>query len=354
MRLITAIALLAAAAHAHVPLYCTETCCTPKHHYTTSQAVYKRGTGGFEIKLGSQKKELFIDYDVVMRETYDHSTYALHVGCGTCTAQPQEVTDKVYKKPTLEPFTQTAYYGLFEGTDRPKFNATECTNFAIFITDHNNRTNNKPLIWSAVVGRGESFTAEELILFPLYIQHNHGYYWTQRGYILGIVAVLSIVLAAAFVYADFRWAITPRDARRLQFTRAQTTRAYLYAFAVLAYCISWGDAIVHIVYITARNALPAGSLVTAALIAGISHGMPVAITVLTWRAMYSTNYIGHSAKWAPLEIAVAVSWFFFFGSGLWVGPAAILAASLVRTADAISKWQGGTQMQKKHHNFYPL
>jgi len=87
---------------AHVPTYsgCTQSCCTPPHRHDISQVVYLKGSGGLQVH---------IDFDVVLRDAIDQSTYALFVGCGGCLPSDPIVTTRTtpvgYEPATVEPFT---------------------------------------------------------------------------------------------------------------------------------------------------------------------------------------------------------------------------------------------------------
>jgi len=102
---------------AHVPTYsgCTQSCCTPPHRHDISQVVYLKGSGGLQVHIDADASPLdvaadeTIDFDVVLRDAIDQSTYALFVGCGGCLPSDPIVTTRTtpvgYEPATVEPFT---------------------------------------------------------------------------------------------------------------------------------------------------------------------------------------------------------------------------------------------------------
>ena len=365
--LAAAAAACAAQAAAHVPVYCSEGCCEPSHPHTTSQAVYIRGTGGLDVKIKSETNPFAIaageqiDFDVVMRDRYDPTTYKLHVGCGECGKTGPVLSGGQYKDPVLEPFTQTGYHGLFRNTDRPKYNAAAlagCTqSFTVWIEDYRNRTDKDPLFWSAVIGRGEAFTGEELFLFPLYIQRNHGYNWSQQGWTLPVVAVVCIGLAVFVIRLRPRHCVNILDAYDNNWSTADKFRAHMYTLAILAYSISAVDAIVHLSYVQHKDTPYGGSYIGAVvMVLMISHGFPLLITVLTFKYLYDKG-TSFWARWFPfgfIELAVGISWFFFFGSGLWVAPTAVTAAALARLWSGITEYTREGRAMSRNKRFRTL
>ena len=183
----------------HVPTYSggTENCFSPPHTHTTSQAIYLKSSGGLEIHFTSTTSPFdmpggeMIDFDAVFKKEYDQTTYSLYVGCGGCVASadpivipPMQLSG--YQHGDFEPFTQTAYFSVFPKSHR-KFNSSELLycdqgHWGIRLVDHHNRSNGEELLWTAVVGLGETFTFTELISFPIYILRNHGDTWNNMGY----------------------------------------------------------------------------------------------------------------------------------------------------------------------------
>ena len=129
----------------HVPTYtsddaCVDNCCVPGSlDYNLSQVLYLKGSGGLEIPLDNADPTLHPDraapipkhdqpfrvyFDVVLRNPIsDFSMIDVYAGCGGCVAGDALVpashrTNFKLQAPTLEPFTQTLYYGLFRPTTR--------------------------------------------------------------------------------------------------------------------------------------------------------------------------------------------------------------------------------------------
>lgn len=70
-----------------------------------------------------------LDIDAVFKSKYDQSTYSLYVGCGGCVSYVDPIViDPValsgYTAGELEPFTQTAYFSVFNKTER-KYNSSQ-------------------------------------------------------------------------------------------------------------------------------------------------------------------------------------------------------------------------------------
>lgn len=326
--LLPALLLIAASADAHVPLYCGSACCTPHHDHTVSQAVYIRGSGGFSIpKSKIPASHTLIDYDVVMKKNYDPSTYSLHIGCGQCGVSAPRVTQLLYKDPVIEPFTQTPIYGLFKGVDRPQFKTRHLKScpypqFTIWIADFNNRTDGNPLIWSAVVGHSEQFTAGELFLFPVFILNNHGWYWNQMWFTYPVILVFLFPASAFLVWNHpFRWSVA--DLRGV--------RERLYAAATFFFAASILEIIVHL-FVAAHGASFIGFGIGLGAVVAVGNLFPLSITLISWSSMYHPTWIISHKWWWLLELLSGFSYFFLFGSGLWMSPLFVILASIVRAA----------------------
>ena len=86
--IVTMLALLTLAAHAHVPTYGggTQNCVRPPHHHSISQVIYLKGSGGLELHLDSLTSPIdiaggeILDVDAVFKDEVDQSTYSLYIG----------------------------------------------------------------------------------------------------------------------------------------------------------------------------------------------------------------------------------------------------------------------------------
>ena len=323
--------LIHLASTAHVPTYCEGTCCTLPHAHTTSQVVYMKGTGGVEIAIDQFDKDgELIDIDAVFRDRVDPTKYDLHVGCGRCknfSATPVRAPD--YQPPEFEPFTQTAYRSVFAKEDRV-FDTLELDScaagyFTISLTDHHAEPS---IIWAPVIGIGEKFTFAELLAFPVYILRNHGPTWNNLGF-----TYWSWLAAAAFV-------LLARNIWRLRRCgRPLTTyvaRSHLYEVALLSFLIAALEEATHLIYVHI------GVPISSALYIGIfgvilvGQGVPAIFTMIVWScagARVRACSCASSSLWAPFEVLTGFSFLFLFGSGFFIGPAAIMLAGTVRAVD---------------------
>ena len=176
---------------AHVPILCTDEdrCCTIKHEHSTSQAVFGRGSGGIEIALPSSEYPFNItggekiDFDFVVRDELDESTYSVYIGCGGCHEDDPILAPALPHmgyEGMLEFATQTYIYSVIPEKNRvfDTSHLANCTanSFTLRVIDHEGRPYSSPLVWAAVIGKGETFTPYELFLFPYWILSNHGRY----------------------------------------------------------------------------------------------------------------------------------------------------------------------------------
>lgn len=296
---------------AHVPTYtgCVDNCCRPPRHHDTSQVIYLRGTGGLEVHLEGLGKRTF-DFDAVFRDEVDPSTYQLFVGCGGCMpsdailAPPSNIT---YLPAEVEPFTQTAYRSVFP-TKQRTFDASDCADhFTVRLVQHANASE---IVWGAVVGLGESFTARELFEFPLYILRNHGDVWNELGYTYWVW--LSFTIVAVLV------AVKPYTARDL-----------LLALATVGFVSAGLEEFTHLCYAQTGAPLGYGFWVGLILVIGVAQGAGL---LVIWGVRRT-----HRLVWIPLELSGAVGLLFLLGSGFYLGPITLMLASLARLIPVIGR-----------------
>ena len=223
----------------HVPTYPgagLENCFKPPHTHTTSQVIYLKGSGGLEIHVESDSVPFdtanaeMIDFDLVLRDEIDQSTYDVYVGCGGCVASEDPLvpaskrTLNGYEPADVEPFTQTVYRSVFPVADR-KFDSSLLTalncpqaHFTVRLVDHGGREDGKPIVWGAVVGLGETFTLTELLSFPLYVLYNHGDTWNQIPYTSWLWCFVFAPLLLAYIRDVMRaWGVDVLDASPVQY-----------------------------------------------------------------------------------------------------------------------------------------
>lgn len=336
----------------HVPTYdgCSDRCCTPPHHHDVSQVIYVRGSGGLEIHLDSMTSPIdivggeILDVDAVFKYEYDQSTYSLYLGCGGCvgSVDPIVIPPMVlhgYEPGEVEPFTQTAYRSVFPKAQR-KFNSSalaQCdqNHFTIRVVDYHNRTDGSALIWGAVIGLGESFTVQELISFPVYVLRNHGDVWNGHSWTYWLILPLTLLgwwFDRAMARRCFGWMwVSPFDE-----AVSRKPRAWLYDLAIVAFLASALEMLVHLCIAQSNAAWGYQFWVGLVGVILIAHGLPLLITFFSFQSLYHPEWTIAAAWWAPIELAAAFGYLFFFGAGFFVGPLLIACAALVR----LLEWAG--------------
>lgn len=336
---------------AHVPAYddsCVENCCTPPQHHTTSQVIYLRGPGGLEVHIADSTKPFniaggeVIDVDAIFRDEIDQSTYDLYIGCGGCVASQDALVNQSlvnltgYQLAEVEPFTQTKYYSVFAKEDR-KFdtrNLVNCTehHFTIRLVDHI-PDRSSPIVWAPVIGLEERFTFLELLEFPIYILRNHGPTWNDLGYTYW----LWLFVGAPLLINTVRELIRCTGARVLDpypCARAGPVhpRELLYELAIIGFVAAGLEELTHLVYVQVGAPVAYGLYVGLFAVILLAQGIGIFFVLVVWRGLRhrKDRWCTEHSLWAPLEVATGFSVLFLFGAGFYVGPAAIVAAGLIR------------------------
>ena len=357
----------------HVPTYVggVENCFTPPRAHTVSQVIYLKGSGGLEVHLNSDtdpfdiRGEEILDVDAVFKEEYDQSTYSLYIGCGGCVATQDPIVIAPvalsgYEVGAVEPFTQTRYYSVFPVAER-KYNSNLLANcsenhFTIRIVDYNNRTDDATLVWGAVIGLSEQFTFQELLEFPIFVLRNHGDVWNGFGWtawttflILGplLLWTVRLLLDARGVPVVWLESRIGFIGSHVHIEGSWAVRELLYELALLAFVGTMLEEFVHLLY--AQVGVPVDYALWVGLFGVIlaANGIPIFHVVSAWAAIQSERsdrsdrlaprlcsaaYLRCSASvlWAPIEVVLGFSYLFLFGSGFFVGPAAVMLAGFVR------------------------
>ena len=342
----TIVLMITARCWSHVPTYgsCVDNCCSPPHTHTTSQVIYLKGTGGLEIHVESDTNPFstfsdeMIDFDVVFRDPIDPSTYALYVGCGGCAREDSIVSTRQrithYQSVEIEPFTQTAYQSAFAVNQRayPSSALTRerCpqAHFGIRLIDFMNRTDGKPIVWGAVVGLGESFTVEELFLFPSFILRNHGESWndlTITYWLWGLIGAPLILLVCRFVLYQCGF-------RVLHLRSPFQLRELCYELALVGFLTAALEELTHLLYAQIGNPVKNAFWIGLLVVILLPQGLGIAFVYVVWLGLRhrEDNWVISRPWWAPLEILTGTSFFFLFGAGFYVGPAAIIIAGILR------------------------
>lgn len=358
--------LLASVSLCHVPGYeCEDNCCHVKHSIANvdhpedaiSQAQYLRDDGGIEFDIANfnvsdgQK----VHVDAVFKKEYPRDAFDLVIGCGGChplldnftlaPAQPFEG----YGPGRVEPFTQHPYVSFFNH-EWPLFDTSvlaDCASphWSIRLRKRDNES--ETIYWSAVVGRAESFTLEELFLFPIYVLRNHGESWNLMGG--SILWSFALAFCGTWVMQDLVpfWTVHARDG-------VFTTRSILYFVAVVAISADILEIFWHFLWSVGHVAPSANEVsLFVGLVLLVGKGFPLLIVVWTWDAMRRhpphhwmqptargipfcerwTHPIYAHVAWAWIEIVSGLSFFLFFGVGFFVAPGAYALAGIVRLGD---------------------
>ena len=326
---------------AHVPHYTAarDGCFRFEGDPTVSQSFYVEGSGGVEVPLQNQRQPFdqrggeLVDFDAVLRDAVDLSTFALYVGCGGCHKQDALPTaprdDRAYKPAVLEPFTQTVYRSVLPD-ERPQFNASalrRCTAgaFTVRVVDYANRTDGRALVWAAVVGKAEAFSALELVRFPLYVLTNHAF-WNELGwtkFVALFVAAPLLLLAWRVAYRGCGCFARPGATARGE------PRQVAYVAAFLGFTWAAVEQLIHLAYAQARASVD-GALAAGLAVALLPNLLGLAVATSGWRGL-DTPSLG--VWYSLLELGAGVALLFVFGAGFFLGPAGLLLAGLLRCCE---------------------
>lgn len=234
---------------------------------------------------------------------------------------------------------QTAYRSVFSEEELQvpagrKFAAdalrlSECPqrHFSILLVDHGNRSDGQEIVWGPVVGLGERFTFIELLSFPVYILKNHGADWNEVGWTwvawamtIPVFAALQLLLVKPLIYiADSRFRVLLSEPRRL-----------LYVLAVAAFAAGVGELVTHLVFAQTQAELgPELGIALGVIVVAHGGGLALAFSLLKSTAG-GPCFCWSSPLWAPVELLLGLVLFVVFGSGFYLGPAAIVIAACYR------------------------
>ena len=367
---------------AHVPILCTDEdrCCTIKHEHSTSQAVFGRGSGGIEIALPSSEYPFNItggekiDFDFVVRDELDESTYSVYIGCGGCHEDDPILAPALPHmgyEGMLEFATQTYIYSIVPEKNRvfDTSHLANCTanSFTLRVVDHQGRPYSQPLVWAAVVGKGENFTPYEWFLFPYWILSNHGEWWSDLGWTFWLI----LFLGAPLLIGAWRQAITMcggealssmgsrwimRDGKSVYQVRDVHPREFLYDLAIWFLVAAAFEVTVHIIYAQSKGPVDFHLLLalTFALLAG--QLLPLILTIIAWSTVFWVNSKDPllnclSNRWLGFaEVALALWMLFIFGGGFFLSGFAVLIASVLRLSEDTRfinydyRWRDATYM----------
>jgi hypothetical protein len=358
---------------AHVPTYAggVENCFTPPRVHTISQAIYVKGSGGLEVHVVSDTDPFDtvnneqIDFDAVFKEKYDPSTYSLYVGCGGCVASQDPIVIapvhvNAYEPMDVEPFTQTSYASVFPKEHR-KFNSSllshancDQKHFTVRLVDHMNRTDETPIVWSAVIGLAESFTFLELLEFPIYVIRNHGETWNNAGWTVWIVFIFIAPIVIEFSRMILSrvgsstltlGSVTYWDNGIVRRRQDAALREYLYDLALVGFVATMIEEFIHLMIAQSTAPVGWGFWVGLLAVIGFANGLPIwqlttAAASMRYDPKEDKSEWAHSywqcsgsPWWAPVEIITGLSYLLLFGAGFYLGPAALTLAGIVRLGE---------------------
>ena len=176
----------------HAPQFVRGTDAILKHHNDISQAVYFKGPGKLRVdnpKAGKLVQASFSRADPVGD---------LFVGCGSFS---MKVNMSSTVDGTIEPFTQTRYFTLYDSA------FPECvSSFTL------RGTFDEP--WAVVVGKKEQFSAWELLAFPVYSAKLHGSWWNEHyayHWWFYVAAIMGVVVRNPRVFVAFLFFASAAD-----------------------------------------------------------------------------------------------------------------------------------------------
>jgi hypothetical protein len=342
-----------------------------------SQVAYLRGTGGIEFHLESDTDPVDtingqnIDFDVILRDEVDLTSFALYIGCGGCMEMDElapRVFDSEYQTAHVEPFTQTQIRSIVAKSAR-KFNSSllrssVCTHqhFTIRIVDFQNRSDGRPLVWSPVIGLKEEFDVHELAYFPLYILANHGAAWNELAWTYPLCLFL---LAPLFIFLWRLNSTVALNSNPIQLVREHgrtalpaitvcrvDPRESLYDIAIHAFVAAALEELLHLM--VAQYGIAIGyQFFVGLLLISVSQCLPILFVVFVWHVLlHSRNECvqqttnsrtarawracmnwssSADAWWGIGELIVAfVVGMFLFGAGFYIGPFAIAIAAILK------------------------
>lgn len=365
--------------HGHVPTYssvygdCYQNCCTPPLSHKTSQVIYMRGSGGLEIEVESLSQPFDIEdgevihFDVVLRDDVDLSTFQLFIGCGGCGQRSTQPQPSYGLQPArLEPFTQTVYRSALP-KDMRTFDSTLLRpslcpeqRFAIYLADFQNRSDGQQLVWAPVIGLGESFTAVDMLRFPIFILNNHGGAWTELSWTIWVhvfVAAPLLLSAARILYKarhdDYPyWSWRTANAAAWPVKHIKQ-REVLYDIALLFYLATAIEILVHLFIAQSRVGWPETEFwLSLFAVASIPNGIGALFVLVNWRAAKSVKASRGAANerrwwhrlkdapasraWSAVEILMGSALLFLLGAGIFGGPVCIILGGIAHACEPSS------------------
>jgi len=241
-----------------------------------------------------------------------------------------------------------------------------------------NRTDAKPIIWGAVIGLAESFTFEELFLFPVFVLRNHGGTWNEQGWTIWVTVFLfapALLIITRMMLRALGFNVLTSSPFTMKFEKDKTKptiywrrenpRVMLYEFAVIAFVAVMLEEFIHLNIAAQGTSLnDYGYWVGLVAVILFANGLPLFQVITSWTAIEyrrteakdiswlersKHNYwsCSRSPLWAPFEILFGFSYLFLFGAGFFVGPILIMLAGILRLFELRRRGSGRPGFESK-------
>lgn len=207
--------VLLALVNGHVPIFGNGCAIEPAtSDLSISQVRYFRGEKGVvnavtfpsstATAVVNSEKGMLVD--ITLQDPKDIVDFEVFVGClrnsseveRVCNSNtlPQSTPISVIKT-GIEPFTQYRYSTVLNSEITSHLGGCDSTTGTYFI---GGKSTNSTVKWGVVIGRGESFTFEELFMFPLFINYLHGSYGNGL-YRFHLLSVTTLLLSIPYIYS---------------------------------------------------------------------------------------------------------------------------------------------------------
>jgi len=175
---------------AHAPQFADEFPMTLQHGADISQVTYFKPKGSMQGLLIKSATSGTLVQAVFRSERPEGQ---LHVGCVENSTQippphPLNTPNRSVESST-EPFTQTRYHTFYDSTI-----PADCERFAVY--------GEFSTPWAAVVGKKESFSPTELVMFPVYSAKLHGSWWNDN-YVYHWPFLVALIVGLCYGFRPF-------------------------------------------------------------------------------------------------------------------------------------------------------
>ena len=181
---------------------------------------------------------------------------------------------------------------------------------------------------------GESFTAQELLEFPLYLQKNHAE-WNGAGWTLPLIAVL--VPLIDLLVATVAWCVSDAERRWLPtiINDPRSARSWACQLAIWAWLVAGTEVVVHLLIAQADASFGQEFWIGLLVVGFAANGIPFLITRSIWIAHLYDRGCWSSPWWSLAQVSLFTGWLFVLAGGLFVGPACMILDGLVRLTELV-------------------